>query len=210
MSGIQNFPIFLLASLTLNLIPGPDTFYILGRSMAQGRSVGIASAFGISAGTVVHTFAAAFGLSALIAASATAFVAVKLAGAAYLVFLGLRLLSSRPPVDSPPITFDQSGFLVAFRQGLITNVLNPKVALFFLAFLPQFIAAESSSRFLAFLFLGFCFVTTSMTWCLILAWFSSALGSRLRSHPKSLQYLNRATGTLLVGLGVHLATAKTH
>lgn len=208
MSGIQNFEVFLVASLALHLMPGPDTFYILGRSLAQGRGTGIASALGISAGVLVHTCAAALGLSALISASATAFLVVKLAGAAYLLFLGLRMLFSRPAPPDPCGNDSHTGLGAAFRQGLITNVLNPKVALFFLAFLPQFIAADSPSKFLAFLLLGLCFVATSTLWCLALAWFSAGLGTRLRRNARQLGYLHKATGVLLVGLGLRLAAAK--
>ncbi len=208
MFGIQNFELFLAASIALNLVPGPDTFYILGRSVAQGRSVGIASALGISGGAFVHTFSAALGLSALIATSATAFLVVKFAGAVYLVYLGVRMFFSRASASSMPAAFHTSGFLAAFKQGMITNILNPKVALFFLAFLPQFIIPDSPSRFTAFMLLGSCFVVTSTMWCLSLAGFSSALGRNLRSNPKYLQYLNRITGALLVALGIRLATVK--
>lgn len=165
MFGIHDFTVFLLTGIVLNLTPGPDTFYILGRSIAQGRGAGVASALGISAGALVHTFAAALGLSAIIAASATAFLAVKLAGAAYLIFLGARMLfSRRSAAGAIPATFSTSGFLAIFRQGLVTNVLNPKVALFFLAFMPQFIAADSTNKFAAFLVLGLCFVVTGTLW----------------------------------------------
>lgn len=208
MFGIHDFYVFLASGILLNLTPGPDTFYILGRSMAQGRNAGVASALGISAGTLVHTLAAALGLSALIAASATAFLAIKLAGAAYLVYLGVRMLFTRAPVASLPTTFASSGFLAIFRQGLLTNVLNPKVALFFLAFMPQFISADSTAKFAAFITLGLCFVATGTLWCLCLAWFSSLLGNHLRGRPSVSAALNRMTGALFVLLGVRLATAK--
>lgn len=206
--GIHDFGVFLATGIILNLTPGPDTFYILGRSIAQGRSAGIASALGISVGSLVHTFAAALGLSALIATSATAFLAVKLAGASYLVFLGARMLFSRASAISIPAAFTSSGFQAVFRQGLLTNVLNPKVALFFLAFMPQFIAAESSSKFAAFITLGLCFVFTGTLWCLCLAWFSALLGDLLRGSSTFAEILNRTAGALFVFLGVRLAAAK--
>lgn len=208
MFGIHDFGVFLFTGIVLNLTPGPDTFYILGRSMTQGRSAGIASALGISAGSIVHTLAAALGLSALIAASATAFLAVKLAGAAYLMFLGARMLISRASAAAIPSGFTSSGFFAVFRQGLITNVLNPKVALFFLAFMPQFIKADSESKFTAFLILGLCFVITGTLWCLCLAWFSSLIGDRLRGSPTFAEVLNRTAGGLFVFLGLRLATTK--
>jgi len=207
MFGIHDFGVFLAASIILNLTPGADTFYILGRSISQGRKAGIASALGIASGTVVHTFAAALGLSALVAASATAFVAIKLAGAAYLIYLGLRMLLARPSASPLQTGCSSAGFLSVYRQGLLVNVLNPKVALFFLAFLPQFIAAESADTLPAFLVLGACFVFTSLVWCLCLVWFSAAWGKRLRGG-KGANWLNRVAGTLFIYLGVRLAISK--
>jgi threonine/homoserine/homoserine lactone efflux protein len=208
MFGIHDFSVFLLTGIILNLTPGPDTFYILGRSMAQGRGAGVASVLGISTGSLVHTFAAAFGLSALLAASASAFLAIKLAGAAYLVYLGARMLFGRASATTIPAAFSSSGFWAVYRQGLFTNVLNPKVALFFLAFMPQFIAADSTSKFAAFITLGLSFITTGTLWCLCLAWFSSLLGDRLRGSTRVSEVLNRTAGALFVFLGARLATTK--
>lgn len=208
MLGIHDFGVFLAAGIVLNLTPGPDTFYILGRSMAQGRSAGIASVLGISTGSLVHTFAAALGLSALLAASASAFPAVKLAGAVYLVYLGFRMLFTRASAATIPEGFSSSGFRAVYRQGLLTNVLNPKVALFLLAFMPQFIAADSPWKFAAFITLGFCFTVTGTLWCLCLAWFSSLLGDRLRGSTTFAEVLNRTAGALFVFLGVRLATTN--
>jgi len=208
MFGIHDFGVFLFTGILLNLTPGPDTFYILGRSLAQGRGAGVASVLGISTGSLVHTFAAAFGLSALLATSASAFLVIKLAGAAYLVYLGARMLFSRSTAATIPAAFSSSGFWAVYRQGLLTNVLNPKVALFFLAFMPQFIAADSSSKFAAFITLGLCFITTGTLWCLCLAWFSSLLGDRLRGSKTFADILNRIAGALFIGLGARLATTK--
>jgi threonine/homoserine/homoserine lactone efflux protein len=205
MLGIHDFFVFLATGIVLNLTPGQDTFYILGRAISQGRSAGIASAVGISAGALVHTFAAALGLSALLAASATAFLAIKFAGAGYLIYLGARMLSTRPSAAPLPENFSSAGFFPVFRQGMLTNVLNPKVALFFLAFMPQFIAADSPNKFLAFITLGLCFVTTGTIWCFCLAWFASLLGDRLRG---SAAFLNRAAGVLFIFLGIRLAAAR--
>ena len=208
MFGIHDFSVFLLTGILLNLTPGPDTFYILGRSMAQGRGAGVASVLGISTGSLVHTFAAAFGLSAFLAASASAFLAIKLAGAAYLVYLGARMLFGRASATTIPAAFSSSGFWPVYRQGLLTNVLNPKVALFFLAFMPQFIAADSPSKFAAFITLGLSFIITGTLWCLCLAWFSSQLGDRLRASTRVSEVLNRTAGALFVFLGARLATTK--
>jgi RhtB (resistance to homoserine/threonine) family protein len=208
MFGIHDFGLFLAAGILLNLTPGPDTAYILGRSIAQGREAGIASALGICVGSILHSCAAALGLSAILATSAVAFAAIKLLGAAYLIFLGIKMLLDRRRQLSLPSNFRRRTTIAAFRQGVFTNVLNPKVALFFLAFLPQFIDPASNMKVFAFLMLGLTFVTTGTIWCLILAWFASAFSERLRTNETIGQWLNRAAGALFVFLGLRLATAK--
>jgi len=208
MFGIHDFGLFLTAGVLLNLTPGPDTLYILGRSITQGREAGIASALGISLGSIFHTCAAALGLSAILATSALAFGAIKLLGGAYLVFLGIKMLLDRKKQLNLPSNFRRRTSAAAFRQGILTNVLNPKVALFFLAFLPQFIDPASNMKVASFLALGFTFVTTGTIWCLILAWFASSFSERLRANETIAQWLNRTAGALFVFLGLRLATAK--
>jgi RhtB (resistance to homoserine/threonine) family protein len=207
MFGIHDFALFLTTGILLNLAPGPDTVYILGRSIAQGRRAGVASAFGICVGSIFHTCAAALGLSAFLATSAWAFTAVKLAGAAYLVFLGVRALLQRDHDMAVPAHFKRNNPAAAFRQGVLTNILNPKVALFFLAFLPQFIDPETPSKTTAFLILGFTFVTTGTIWCLLLAWFAATFSARLRGNVTIAALLNRAVGSLFIFLGLRLAVA---
>ena len=206
--GIHHFELFLTAGILLNLTPGPDTVYILGRSIAQGRRAGIASALGIATGSIFHTFAAALGLSAILAASAWAFRVVKLVGGAYLIFLGIKMFVHRQKALNLPSNFRSSTTYAAFRQGFLTNLLNPKVALFFLAFLPQFIDPNSTAKVVAFLALGLTFVTTGTIWCLVLAWFASGLSEKLRENPTIAELLNRAVGSLFVFLGARLATTK--
>lgn len=222
MFGIHDFGVFVVSCLVLNVTPGPDTFYILGRGMAQGRAAGVASALGIGTGALVHTLAAACGLSALVAGSAAAFTAVKWAGALYLTYLGLRMMLTRAPVAEGDASdtaaaglgaglrtrFESAGFAAVYRQGLLTNVLNPKVALFFLAFMPQFIGTQGpgANAFGAFLLLGLTFVTTGTLWCLGLAWMAAEIGARLRTNARLGTVLNRAAGALFVGLGLKLAT----
>jgi RhtB (resistance to homoserine/threonine) family protein len=208
MFGIHDFELFLAAGMLLNLTPGPDTAYILGRSIAQGREAGIASALGISIGSIFHTCAAALGLSAILATSAFAFSAIKLLGGAYLVFLGIKMLLDRRKQLSLPANFRRRTTIAAFRQGVLTNILNPKVALFFLAFLPQFIDPASNAKIMAFVTLGLTFVTTGTIWCLILAWFASAFSERLRSNETISQWLNRTAGALFVFLGIRLAMTR--
>jgi threonine/homoserine/homoserine lactone efflux protein len=208
MFGIHHFGLFVVAGILLNLTPGPDTVYILGRSIAQGRGAGIASALGISAGSIFHTTAAALGLSAILANSAIAFGAIRLLGGAYLIFLGVKMILNRERELSLPSNFRRRTKAAAFRQGVLTNVLNPKVGLFFLAFLPQFIDPSSEMKVLAFLALGFTFVATGTTWCLIVACFASSFSERLRTNETIGLWLSRAAGALFVLLGLRLATVK--
>jgi threonine/homoserine/homoserine lactone efflux protein len=207
MFGIHHFELFVVAGILLTLTPGPDTAYILGRSIVQGRDAGIASALGICVGSLLHTSATALGLSAILATSAVAFTAIKLLGGAYLIFLETKMLLHRKRELALPSNFRRRPAAAAFRQGFLTNVLNPKVALFFLAFLPQFIDPASSAKLLAFLMLGLTFVTTGTIWCL-LAWFASGFSKRLRANPTITAWLNRAVGSLFLFLGLRLATTK--
>jgi RhtB (resistance to homoserine/threonine) family protein len=208
MFGIHDFRLFLIAGFLLNLSPGPDTLYILGRSVAQGRGAGVASALGISLGSIFHTCAAALGLSAILATSALAFAAIKLLGGTYLVFLGIKMVLDRRRELTLPSNFRRRTTLAAFRQGVLTNLLNPKVALFFLAFLPQFIDPSSNLKIAAFITLGLTFVTTGTIWCLVLAWFASSFSERLRNNETVAQWLNRTAGAIFMFLGLRLATAK--
>lgn len=208
MFGIHDFGLFLVTGILLNLAPGPDTAYIVGRSIAQGRDAGVASALGITVGSIFHTCASALGLSAILAASAWAFGFVKIAGGAYLVFLGIKMLLDRRGQSTVPANFRRSTTMAAFRQGVLTNILNPKVALFFLAFLPQFIDPGSNAKIAAFITLGLTFVITGTTWCLILALFASVFSELLRGNQTVANWLNRTVGALFVFLGVRLAAAR--
>jgi threonine/homoserine/homoserine lactone efflux protein len=208
MFGTQHLALFVVSGILLNLTPGQDTLYIVGRSVSQGRRAGLLSVLGISSGSVIHTLAAAFGLSAILATSAQAFVVVKLAGAAYLAYMGLTMLFERPANVDPAAEFTPERRWMVYRAGLLTNVLNPKVALFFLAFLPQFVAPTAESRVLSFLFLGGVFIFNGTLWCLVLVWGASAMSRRLRAHRSSGLLLKRTTGAIFVGLGVRLAVSK--
>lgn len=208
MLGIHDYWLFVAMGVILNLTPGQDTLYILSSSIAHGRRIGVASALGISAGCIVHTLAAALGLSAILATSATAFIAVKLVGAAYLIYLGILALTVR----ADPISASQHPAAMpiglAFRRGLLTNVLNPKVALFFLALLPQFIDSDSPTKVGAFLGLGLTFVATGTVWCLFLAVAASHVRGLFVEHPRALTHLSRASGVLFVFLGLRLAASE--
>jgi len=209
MLGTQHLWLFVVSGLLLNITPGQDTLYIVGRTLAQGRRAGLLSVFGISSGSVVHTLAAAFGLSAILATSAMAFTVVKFAGAGYLVYLGVKLLLERPaPAAGPDLAAAAASDWSVYRAGLLTNVLNPKVALFFMAFLPQFVAPDAGARLLPFLFLGAVFVFNGTLWCLLLVWTAAAMSRRLQRSNSWGLALKRASGALFVGLGARLALSK--
>jgi threonine/homoserine/homoserine lactone efflux protein len=210
MLGIHDYWLFILSGVLLNLTPGQDTMYILGRSLTGGLRAGVASAFGITTGSVIHTLAAAVGLSVLLATSPVAFTAVKLCGAAYLLCLGARLLFSRGATTAPDpdAAAARGGHWSAYTQGVLTNVLNPKVALFFLAFLPQFISPSSASKTLAFLALGGTFIATGTIWCLILALAAARLRAFFVRNPNVRTLIDRATGGLFVLLGARLAWSR--
>src|SRR5262245_2514570 len=209
MLGIHDYWAFVLTGLLLNLTPGQDTLFILGRSAADGTRAGVASALGITGGTIVHTLLAALGLSAILATSATAFAAVKWVGAAYLVYLGARMLLRREPAMEVAASAKSTGKIAStLRQGMLTNLLNPKVALFFLALMPQFIDATSSRKVLAFLALGATFITTGTTWNLCLALSAGRLRRLLISRPSLGGWISRAAGAAFVALGVRLALSR--
>jgi RhtB (resistance to homoserine/threonine) family protein len=209
MFGIINYPTFLLAGILLNLTPGSDTMYILGRSIAQGKKAGVLSALGISTGSLVHCLFAALGLSILLAQSAVAFEVVKYAGAGYLIFLGVKsILAKTEGALSPNQASGQSSYARIYTSGIITNVLNPKVALFFLAFLPQFIDPRYAQNALPFLLLGLTFFITGGIWCLLLALFAARLSERLRARPQIKTWLDRVTGGVFVLLGIKLALSE--
>jgi threonine/homoserine/homoserine lactone efflux protein len=206
MFGIENFLVFVGSGIVLNLYPGQDTLYILARSISQGRLAGIFAALGINAGALFHTLLGALGLSALIMSSAEAFSLIKYAGAAYLIFQALLMFraSMQNRVTNQPLKTPAS-LLKIFRQGAITNMLNPKVALFFLAFIPQFIATSSDNKTLAFVVLGLVFIVNSTIWCVLLALFASFFTHRFRSNSNWSRWLLRINSGLFCYLGFRLA-----
>jgi RhtB (resistance to homoserine/threonine) family protein len=206
--GITGFAFFLLAVFLLNVTPGPDTAYIVGRSVAQGRGAGVVSALGISAGCIVHTLACAFGLTAILAASATAFSVVKIVGAIYLIYLGVRLIFAKhEEVAQAPVNVGPKSLHQLFTQGFVTNVLNPKVVLFFVSFFPQFVSADSQHKTLAFLTLGLVFIAMSTAWNSFVAWIAGSVSARFSGKPGVKKWLDRGVGTAFVGLGIKLATS---
>ncbi|VBB05895.1 lysine-type exporter protein (lyse/ygga) [Lucifera butyrica] len=207
MFGINHYEMFLIAGIILNITPGSDTIYILSRSISQGRRAGIYSVLGISSGGAVHTLLAALGLSVVLSQSALAFGIVKTAGALYLGYLGITTLFSKNNIlvsQNVKVMSNKDTYL----QGLITNVLNPKVALFFVSFLPQFIASQNSYGIIPFILLGITFLTTGTLWCLFLVLFSSKVTAFLHQSAKAASMMNKICGSIYLLLGAKLLTAE--
>jgi RhtB (resistance to homoserine/threonine) family protein len=210
MPDMPQLLMFIAAGWLLNLTPGPDVLYIVSNALKSGVRAGIVAALGIVSGCFVHVFAAALGVGALLAASATAFTVLKWVGAAYLVWMGVKLLfaqgegslivpagaaQAREPADLGRI----------FRRGFLTNVLNPKVALFFLAFVPQFIAPGTDNKVAVFLLLGLLFNLNSLPINFGYAWLAGWAANRVTAVQRTMHWLDRAAGAMFVGFGLKLA-----
>lgn len=204
----ENFWVFVLAGLLLNLTPGADMLYIIARSSGQGTRAGVVSALGIGAGCIVHILAAVVGLSALIAESATAFNVIKYIGAAYLVYLGIKSLLNKRKSIVINRNLQTLSYSKIFWQGVLTNVLNPKVALFFLAFLPQFISVHKENTSLQILFLGVWFDAVGTIVNILVALLFGKIGSWLAKSPTFVQWQERITGTLLIAIGIKVALSS--
>ncbi len=235
MPDFQHVLLFIAAGWLLNLTPGPDVLYIVTHSLRSGTRAGIVAGLGITAGCFVHIFAAAVGIGALLAASATAFTVLKWLGAAYLMWTGVKILLSRRPMASADLrtvaaSEPQRPLKAVFIGGFWTNVLNPKVAIFFLAFVPQFIAPDAAHPALAFAMLGVLFnlnaIPVNVGWALAAAWMArrlDAAGAQRRAAPSKhsplggqcstrsdqrgglFTWLDRAAGLMFIGFGIKLA-----
>ncbi len=194
---------FAAASAAIIVVPGPSVIYIVTRSVSQGRRAGLVSMLGVQAGALVHVGAAAIGLSALLASSATAFTVVKYAGAAYLVWLGIQRLRGADEIPWEPATPRRHVRL--FAQGVVVNVLNPKTAIFFLAFLPQFVAPNAAAPALQVLVLGLVFVVVAFVSDGAYALLAGTAAARLRGSDHLRRRLDRLSGVILIGLGAFTA-----
>ena len=203
--------LFLIACVMLNISPGPDLLFVLSRTIGHGRKVGCAASLGVCSGALVHVFAAALGLSAILATSAMAFMIVKYVGAAYLVWLGLKALFSRQ--SSLDFAADESKRRItpftAYRQGVLIDILNPKAALFFLAFLPQFIAHDvgrsSLTIFAETVFLGLVVIVTALIIEVSFVFAAASLGRYLSTRKRLMHWIDRAFGGMLLGIGARIA-----
>ena len=204
---------FIAAGWLLNLSPGPDVLYIVSSALKSGVRAGIVAALGIVRGCFVHVFAAALGVGALLATSATAFTVLKWAGAAYLMWMGVKLLLAKGG-GSSIVPAGVSAEVAAvnlwrvYRQGFLTNVLNPKVALFFLAFVPQFIAPGTEDKVTAFLLLGLLFNLNSLPINFGYAWLAGWASRRVGAVQRAMHWMDRAAGVMFVGFGLRLAMSE--
>ncbi len=206
MPAPHTLALFMLAALALNLTPGPDMLYVTARSVSDGRRAGIVAALGIGAGTLVHITALALGLAALLAAVPLAYDVLRIAGAVYLLVIGVQLLL-RPRSSSTTMALSPASHKTIFAQAVVTNVLNPKVALFFLAFLPQFVDPAAGPAVAQIVLLGLLFDVQGTAVNIAVALLASGTTRRLRTNVRAVSLLQRLTGAIFVALGAKLAVA---
>lgn len=200
--------LFFSAAIAINISPGPDLIYILSKTIAQGRKIGIASSLGVCSGALVHVFAAAFGLSAILATSAIAFSAVKYVGAAYLIYLGIQALRSKGSTFDMPVKNEvKITAWKAFRQGALADILNPKVAIFFMAFLPQFVRPELGHNSVQIIILGTLVAIVVESFIVLTA---AQTTNFFRKNRHFAVWLDRILGSVLIGLGLRLAFTENH
>lgn len=203
--NIENYGLFIIASFILWVTPGQDTIYIIARSISQGRMAGIVSALGIGTGAFAHAILASAGVSLIILTSPFLFMLVKVLGGGYLLYLGIKSLTSKAK-ENGVLSLEEAKLEKIYSQGVITNILNPKVALFFIAFLPQFLSHNSSSPDL--IFLGLTFVLGGTLWCLLVACCASTFASKLGRNNAVQEWFSKLSGFIYVGLGLNILRAK--
>ena len=209
MFGIENYPGFIIAALILTLTPGVDTMYILTRSAAQGKDAGLVSAAGVLSGCVVHVLCAAFGLSMILSTSAVIFSIIKWAGALYLIYLGIKMFKEKNQILDTAChasnNHEPKDLIKIYKQGVVTNILNPKVGLFFISFLPQFINHNHVSGPYPFLFLGATFLVIGTIWSVFLAFAASFMTNTLRNNKTAESLLYKLSGIIFIGFGFKIA-----
>jgi threonine/homoserine/homoserine lactone efflux protein len=202
-----SFGLFLVTCAIAVITPGPDTLLVLGNTFRRGRKAGFSTALGVCSGYFVHITAVVLGLTAIVLASAVLFTALKLCGAAYLIYLGIRSVQSRDSFSSLEGYNTSSG---SFMQGFLGNVLNPKAIIFFMAFIPQFINSEGGSVALQVVVLGFITVAMCLMWYVGVVLLASRIRALLTTHPKVIAWFNQITGGLLIALGIRLVLVERH
>jgi threonine/homoserine/homoserine lactone efflux protein len=206
--GITNFPEFFIAALLFIMSPGIDTIFILNKSITQGRRSGIYATLGITTGVLVHTTLAAFGLSLILSQSAIAFSVVKYLGAAYLIYLGITKLFSKEDLIKQKEPEQLVSIKRTYISAVFTNTLNPKVAIFFLAFFPQFIQPAYIHSAKPFIILGLTYAATGLLWLMMLTFFAGTFSAKIRSNPMIATWLNKFSAVVFVLMGVKIALTK--
>lgn len=206
--GIENFITFIFTAIIFIMIPGMDTVFVLNKSISQGRKSGIYASLGINSGALAHVFFAAIGLSVLLAKSAYAFMIIKYLGALYLLYIGISSLKNNKAIlsseqDHPNQNMRKSDFW----SGFLTNLLNPKVALFFLALFPQFISPNAINDPIPFLILGLTFAVIGVIWYITLTLFAGIFSEKFKANPKSSIYLNKISGLIFIGMAISIVLA---
>lgn len=207
---IQNLTLFVASSIIFILTPGLDTIFVINKSITESKKSGLVSAAGISFGVMFHTLLAALGLSIILAKSVLAFSVVKYLGAAYLVFLGIKAIGQKGNILEPVkvVTVSKSKMSKVFWMATLTNILNPKVALFFLAFFPQFVKAGPDKSSQAFLFLGSLYAAMSLVWLAVLSTFVSVFSDKIRSSSKAQSIIQKVSGIAFIFLGIKIAISR--
>ncbi len=209
MLGIDNFWLFVTTTVLLTITPGPTSIYIVSRSIAQGKKAGILSSLGINSAAIIHILAAVLGLSAIIAASALAFKILKYAGALFLIYLGVKALVDRRNPFNPEAEIPETwaGWKI-YLQGLLTDLLNPKPAIFFLAYFPQFIDQTSEAKLAQFALLGLTYIVVGIIWEMTLVLFATRITMTVRNNELLAVWLKRIMGGIFIGLGLRLAVEE--
>ncbi|HSR18856.1 MAG TPA: LysE family translocator [Ignavibacteriaceae bacterium] len=205
MEGIINLPLFIISAAILVIAPGPDFIYVTSRGISEGHKAGVLSALGISVGLLIHTLFAAFGLSAIIQASSTAYILIKFAGAGYLIYLGIKALLRKDSLNSKEIESKKGN---VFKQGVLTNVFNPKAIITFMAFLPQFVDLKMSSHIIQFSILGIIIAVIAVLWFGLVGYFSGIIGSVIKKSRLFQNVVSYLSGTVMIALGLRLALKK--
>lgn len=209
MLGIENLGAFILAAIVVVITPGVDTVMVLTRSISKGKNAGLYSALGVSLGLLVHTCAATFGLSQILSKSAVAFSIVKYLGVTYLIYLGYKSFTSKSkPIEMKPAEMKVTGMKKIFFTALLSDVLNPKIALFFLAFLPQFINSNQINNPIPYLMLGLILFIITLIWCSFLALTGSNVARLFNKNKNMERWMNKTTGVIFILLGLKIALTK--
>jgi RhtB (resistance to homoserine/threonine) family protein len=207
--GVENFLTFIITAQFFIMTPGLDTIFILNKSIGQGKKAGVYSTLGINTGVLIHTVFAALGLSLIIAKSVLAFALLKYLGAAYLIYLGIaKLVSKEIIINTDAIKKTTKSSKHNFISGVVNNVLNPKVALFVLAFFPQFIKRDQINSPVPFIILGVTYAVMGVIWFLMLTFFASTFSKKLVNNPQASKWINKLSGSAFILMGLKVALTK--